>query len=124
VDHVQGLASVFGKLLHSLDGPEAEPPHNGQASIAESGQRLRSVATPGPTGIFAKGHIAMTMKEIFDRPMVPCQGEQLSGARAAAWQAGDGMDNFNRGLAFHGAFPRDPADLGRARPVDVARHQP
>jgi hypothetical protein len=119
VDHVQGLTSVFGELLQSLDGPEAESPHDGQAGIAESGQGLWAVATPGPTGIFAKGHIPMAMKEIFDRPMVPGQGEQLSGARAAARQAGDGMDDFNRGLAFHGAFPRDPADLSRARPVDV-----
>lgn len=73
MDDLQSQRTVLSERLQSFHRPQARSTEHGQAGIAQRRQHLRTIATPGPAGIFAKGDIALEMKVVFDPPVTPPQ---------------------------------------------------
>jgi hypothetical protein len=88
--------------------------------ISQACESLGGAVGADATGVFGKGGVAAPVEFVFDGPMGPVDIEEAIGGGALAGQAGDGVDGFVADLS--GDFPgsADSADLGGARPLDVA----
>ena len=121
MNHFQRKSAVLGEQVKGFDRSQPGTSEQGQAGIAECGQRLGPVASPGPGGVLAEGDVPMAVQIILDGPMASRQRQQIGGPGTAARQAGDGVNDLDRGLALDRALARDPAELRRARPVEIFR---
>lgn len=90
--HAQALAGPIAKRLGDIGG--ADHTQQGQDEVAQARHHLSSRSFADLAAIFIKGDIANPVAAIFNRPMIPIQGEQAGRTGLVRHQAGQAIDGF------------------------------
>ena len=69
--------------------------------------------------VLAERHVPDPMQLVLDVPVLAPEGKQTLGVSSPRGQAGDGMLHFDGSLPVAMRHTLQPADLSRARPVEV-----